>query len=46
MYGRKNPGDSGCEGWNERALGAEVAEWPIAVGDETGALVADPARFL
>ena len=45
-YGRVNPGNGSREGWDERALGEEVAEWPVAVGDETGSLVAHPARSL
>ena len=45
-YGRKNPGNGGRYGRDVRAFGAEVAAWSVAVGDETGALVADPARSI
>ena len=34
------------QGWDKRAFSAQVAEWAIAVGDETGASVAHPARPL
>ena len=45
-YGRQDTGNGSREGWDERAVGAQVAEWPLAVADETGALVAHPARPL
>ena len=34
------------KGWDERAFSVQVAELPIAVAGETGALVAHPARSL
>ena len=43
-YGRKNPGKGGGDGRDVRAIGAQVAQWPVTVGDEAGAVVADPAR--
>ena len=46
MYGRQDTGNGSSEGWDERAFGAEMADWPIAVGDETGASVAHSARPL
>ena len=45
-YGKQDTGNGSREGWDERAVGAQVAEWPLAVADETGALVAHPARPL
>ena len=42
-YGRKNSGDGGRHGRDVRAFGAQVAARRVAVGDETGAVVADPA---
>ena len=45
MEGKTQENGSG-QGWDERASSAQVAEWPIAVGDETGALVAHSARPL
>ena len=44
--GRKDTGDSGGHGRDERALGKEVAEWTVAVGDETEAPVAHSPRSL
>ena len=45
-YGRQDTGNGSGQGWDERAFSAQVAEWPLAVADETGALVAHPARPL
>ena len=45
-YGRQDTGNGSGQGWDERAFSAQVAEWAIAVGDETGASVAHPARSL
>ena len=45
-YGRQDTGNGSRQGWDERAVGAQVAEWPLAVADETGASVAHPARPL
>ena len=35
-YGRKDSGDSGGQGWHLRALGTEMAEWPVALGNQAG----------
>ena len=40
--GRKDATDGGGDGWDERALGPEVAARPVAVGDQDRALVAHP----
>ena len=45
-YGRQDTGNGSGEGWDEHAFSAQVGEWPIAVADETGALVAHPAGSL
>ena len=45
-YGRQDTGNGSGQGWDERAFSAQVAEWAIAVGGETGASVAHPARSL
>ena len=45
-HGRQDTGNGSGQGWDERAFSAQVAEWPIAVGDESGASVAHPARSL
>ena len=41
--GRKDTTDGGSRGRDERAVGPQVAVWPVVVGDQAGALVADPA---
>ena len=45
-YGTQDTGNGSREGWDERAFSVQVAEWAIAVGDETGASVAHPAGSL
>ena len=40
--GRKETTDGGGHGGDERADGAEVAVWPVAVGDQAGAPVGAP----
>ena len=45
-YGRQDTGNGSGQGWDERAFSAQVAAWPIAVGDETGASVAHLAGSL
>ena len=45
-YGRKDSGDSGGQGWHLRALGTEMAEWPVALGNQAGTPVAHPVRSL
>ena len=45
-YGRQDTGNGSGQGWDERAFSSQVAEWAIAVGDETGASVAHPSRPL
>ena len=42
----QDTGNGSGQGWDKRAFSAQVAEWAIAVGDETGASVAHPARPL
>ena len=42
-YGRKNPGNGGGDGRDVRAFGAQVAEWPVTVGDEIGG---EPAKLI
>ena len=42
-YGRQDTGNGSGQGWDERAIGAQLAEWPLAVGEETGASVAHPS---
>ena len=44
--GRKETTNGGGHGWDERAIGAQVAERPVAVGDQLGSLVAHPAQPL
>ena len=46
--GRKETTDlsGGGHGGDERAVGAEVAVWPVALGDQDRAPVAHPARSL
>ena len=46
-YGRKDPGDGGGgQGWDLRAFGTGMAEWPFALGNEARAHLAHPARSL
>ena len=45
-YGRQDTGNGSGQGWDERAFSAQVAEWAIAVGGETGASVAHSAGSL
>ena len=42
----QDTGNGSGQGWDKRAFSAQVAEWAIAVGDETGASVAHPTRPL
>ena len=44
--GRKDPGNGGGHGRDVRAVGAQMKARPAAVGNETGTVVADPARSL
>ena len=44
--GRKDPGDGGGHGRDVRAVGAQMEARLVAVRNETGAMVADPARSL
>ena len=44
--GRKDATDGGGNGRDERALGPQVAVWPVNVGDQDRAPVAHPSRSL
>ena len=45
MEGKKQQTAAAMAG-DERAVGAEVAVWPVALGDQAGAPVAHPSRSL
>ena len=45
MEGKKQQTAAAMAGMSER-VGAEVAVWPVALGDQAGAPVAHPSRSL